>query len=404
QALGDSAVDRRADLYSAAIVMYECLTGDVPFDAANYNALIQVILNAAPDSPRDRGAAIGPELEKAILACLDKKKDRRPSTAREMLAFLRAARNRDELAGATPKVAPNLAKVARDKATLAMTEAGGEVAEITSRTASTIAEEPVAAAVADAPSVAPSSLADHDLVIAPKARGKRSGPPSKPAIPKKDVDADYDPFMETGEGGGKLQLDEAVLAEPRTSLRPSLSPSSAGLSSPVPSSPGQPSPSLPSGSPVSASGHGRGDASQNSGSWRPAAKVDKKSNSILYLVGALVLVGGGILAARYAMLGDPGDIPVVERPNVPEIQRPQDPPPEVPSGGRVTVELWGTPPGASVRLDGLPAGSFPIQVRRGSSHTLEITAIGYAEREIEFTATEDTRIRGNLRPATGGVP
>ncbi|RLB45294.1 MAG: hypothetical protein DRJ42_30245 [Deltaproteobacteria bacterium] len=405
QALGDSAVDRRADLYSAAIVMYECLTGDVPFDAANYNALIQVILNAAPDSPRDRGADVGPELEKAILVCLDKKKDRRPSTAREMLAFLRAARNRDELAGATSRVVPAPAKVARANPALAMTESGGEMSAVTPTPAPAAAVDAVPAAVAAAPPLARPSLADGDLVIAPKARAQSSKKPSNPPVPKKDVDEDYDPFMETGEGAGKLQLDESVLAEPRTSIRPSLSPSSPGLPSPVPSSPGMPSPSpLPPRSPVPTPRHGRGQAPQVNTSRRPAATLEKKSNPILYLIGALVLIGGGILAARFAMAGDPGDIPVVERPDVPEIQRPADPRPEIPSHGRVTVDLWGTPPGASVRLDGLPAGSFPIQVRRGSSHTIKISAIGYAEREIEFTATEDTRIRGNLRPATGAVP
>ena len=54
QAMGDADVDRRADLYSAGVCVYECLVGDVPFDAGNYNALIQVILNESPPLPSTR--------------------------------------------------------------------------------------------------------------------------------------------------------------------------------------------------------------------------------------------------------------------------------------------------------------------------------------------------------------
>ncbi|MCA9581692.1 MAG: serine/threonine protein kinase, partial [Myxococcales bacterium] len=40
QAMGKADVDGRADVYAAGIVFYECMVGDVPFDADNYNALL----------------------------------------------------------------------------------------------------------------------------------------------------------------------------------------------------------------------------------------------------------------------------------------------------------------------------------------------------------------------------
>ncbi len=72
--------------------------------------------------------------------------------------------------------------------------------------------------------------------------------------------------------------------------------------------------------------------------------------------------------------------------------------------GRVAIDVDGLPPGANVRLDGLPAGNFPLRLRRGSDHTLLISAPGYQDQEIPFTADRDRRIHANLRPETGAVP
>jgi serine/threonine protein kinase len=82
QARGDANIDARVDVYAVGVMFFECVVGDVPFDANNYNALLQIILGSPPPSPRSRGAQLGPAIEQVILAAMDKKRDRRPPNAR----------------------------------------------------------------------------------------------------------------------------------------------------------------------------------------------------------------------------------------------------------------------------------------------------------------------------------
>ncbi len=82
QARGEIGVDARADIYSAAVLLFECVVGDVPFDAGNYNALLQIILSTPPPAARTRGAKISPAIEQVLLLAMDKDKRRRPPSAR----------------------------------------------------------------------------------------------------------------------------------------------------------------------------------------------------------------------------------------------------------------------------------------------------------------------------------
>ncbi len=82
QAKGEATIDGRVDVYAAGVMFYECLVGDVPFDAGNYNALLQIILSTPPPSPRSRGADVSSAVEQVLLAAMDKKRDGRPPSAR----------------------------------------------------------------------------------------------------------------------------------------------------------------------------------------------------------------------------------------------------------------------------------------------------------------------------------
>jgi serine/threonine-protein kinase len=96
QARGESGVDARADLYSAGVLLYECVVGDVPFDAGNYNALLQIILSKPPQSPRARGAQITSPVEQVLLAALHKDKRKRPESARALHDILLEASTQPE--------------------------------------------------------------------------------------------------------------------------------------------------------------------------------------------------------------------------------------------------------------------------------------------------------------------
>jgi serine/threonine protein kinase len=95
QARGEVDVDGRADVYAMGVLLYECATGHVPFDAKNYNALLHRILGEAPASPRSRGAEIGPALERVILAALAKSRVARPQGADALRDALREAARED---------------------------------------------------------------------------------------------------------------------------------------------------------------------------------------------------------------------------------------------------------------------------------------------------------------------
>ncbi len=69
QALAESSVDARSDQYSLACVVYECLTGELPF-SGNAVAMLTQRMMAAPPSPRARRADVGLQLDQAVRTAL----------------------------------------------------------------------------------------------------------------------------------------------------------------------------------------------------------------------------------------------------------------------------------------------------------------------------------------------
>ena len=85
QILHPSEIDHRSDVYSAGIVLYEMLTGDVPFNGETEFAIqSQQVKDPVPD-PTEKNAQITPELKKIMLKALEKDPDMRFSGCGEFL-------------------------------------------------------------------------------------------------------------------------------------------------------------------------------------------------------------------------------------------------------------------------------------------------------------------------------
>ncbi|MDN5363642.1 MAG: eukaryotic-like serine/threonine-protein kinase [Eubacteriales bacterium] len=78
-----------SDLYSLGVVMYEMVTGRVPFDGETPVAIALKHIQEQPVPPSALNPQVTPELEKVILRAMDKNLDRRYRSAREMLADLK---------------------------------------------------------------------------------------------------------------------------------------------------------------------------------------------------------------------------------------------------------------------------------------------------------------------------
>jgi formylglycine-generating enzyme required for sulfatase activity len=85
QARGKS-VDARTDLYATGVVLYEMVTGQVPFEASTPMALLAKHAYEPPPPPRSIIPSLPPEVEAVLLRALEKDPDARYQTAAEMAA------------------------------------------------------------------------------------------------------------------------------------------------------------------------------------------------------------------------------------------------------------------------------------------------------------------------------
>ena len=88
QAAGRPDVDYRLDLYAMGVILYECLTGRVPFEGENYNQVMVRILTEDPLRPRALEPSIPEGLEEVVLRAMERDRERRYGSAEEMLRAL----------------------------------------------------------------------------------------------------------------------------------------------------------------------------------------------------------------------------------------------------------------------------------------------------------------------------
>ncbi len=413
QAMGETEIDQRADLYAAGVVLYECAVGDVPFDAPNYNKLLRTILDQQPVPPRRRGAQITEPIERVIAWAMEKERDRRIPSARAMIEWLDRAAAGEEVPY-TP-VAPQ-ARASSSSQSLPAQPAGSlpyKPAGTLPLRAGGLAPTLGDGEASDSWRPAPPPSTPPARATPPRATPPRTTPRSQPPAPRStpssfdDLELDLPsrpPPRSTPPSADDLEL--ALPSHPPAA--PSVPPA-AGLEldedalrtrsiPPAASSPGT------IASPASATRTGSHSIpprlSEMSGRYAPAAPPPEPEPPAwrrYALVSFLAVAGfvGLVFAVRWIV--EPG---VPEQPVEPPVAEPAptkiDRTPVEPAWVSVTVE--GLPPGTRMLLDGLPASS-PFRVPRGGEHVVEITAPGYEPRRIEVSADRNRTLRANLRPA-----
>jgi eukaryotic-like serine/threonine-protein kinase len=102
QALGRE-VDHRSDLFSLGVLLYEMATGRSPFAGTNTSETLDRILHSQPEAIARLNYDAPTEFERIVRKCLEKERERRYQSARELLVDLKNLK-RDSASTAPPSV------------------------------------------------------------------------------------------------------------------------------------------------------------------------------------------------------------------------------------------------------------------------------------------------------------
>lgn len=99
QAKGLPDIDVRADIYAMGVVLFEALSGQMPYEAETITQLIAMMFTEKPRSLAALAPQVPEPIAQVVATCLEQERDKRFQTARALLGALRAAAEASDGAG-----------------------------------------------------------------------------------------------------------------------------------------------------------------------------------------------------------------------------------------------------------------------------------------------------------------
>ncbi len=88
QAQGDDDLDHRIDIYALGVILYESVTGEVPFRGKNYLSILAQVIGDTPKEPSELLSGLDRDLESVICKAMAKDRNDRYQTMDELASDL----------------------------------------------------------------------------------------------------------------------------------------------------------------------------------------------------------------------------------------------------------------------------------------------------------------------------